>query len=229
MMSGFMFRRSGLVRMLPSLMLCSALFVVSGCATVDKITGKSDLEQANLQLRQQSEEQKSSFSSKVAELTTQIQACKKELEKVNAEHAQQLDQLKITHEQEKADIRKEMEEQKRKFAALEADFQKEIEREKYRSSFIKVIFFGGDIIYEVANDAFNDYRAGLRFKTLRDADFASQYKLFEVGKGGDPQVLSVLKEIDVSKDRIIDAQEARAFRKNEETIFNNSTTAAAAK
>lgn len=87
---------------------------------------------------------------------------------------------------------------------------------------IPVILFGGDIMYEVAVEAFKDYKAGLRFRTLNDPNFQEKSKMFEEGKGGDSEMLAVLKEVDKNADKIIDASEASGFRKAEEDKYSTS-------
>lgn len=111
-----------------------------------------------------------------------------------------------------------------------ANANRELERqlEKYREEISRlkrergmgIFFFGGDIIYEVAPEAFRDYRAGLRFRALIDSNFAAAFKMFEEGKGGDEEVLRVVKEIDTSGDRYIDIGEASSFRKAEEDKYD---------
>lgn len=98
--------------------------------------------------------------------------------------------------------------------------QEKLATETKRGSGIKVIFFNGDIIYEIASDAFVDYRAGLRYRSLGDEAFFEKLQSFERGQGGDFDVLAVLKEVDKSRDRLIDEDEALKFRKIEETRFS---------
>lgn len=91
--------------------------------------------------------------------------------------------------------------------------------EAKRGSGIKVIFFNGDIIYEIFSDAFVNYKAGIRYRSLADQEFFQKLQSFEQGNGGDFEVLAVLKEIDASNDRMIDDKEALAFRKIAEARF----------
>lgn len=85
--------------------------------------------------------------------------------------------------------------------------------EMKRGTGIKVIFFKGDIIYEVMNEAFVDYKAGLRYRSISDSVFRDVLSRFEQGAGGDHELLAAMQEMDMSGDRIVDMKEAVAFRK----------------
>lgn len=128
-----------------------------------------------------------------------------ELQRKNAKLEEQIKQLQEQLQIQKIDSNKELRACQDKLAI-----------EAKRGSGIKIIFFGGDIIYELNTAAFTDYRAGLRLRSIHDQIFAESMGNFENGRGGDMEMLSLLKEIDVSKDRMIDETEAQDFRKNEE-------------
>jgi hypothetical protein len=118
-----------------------------------------------------------------------------------------------------ADIKGQMAEQKARCDSREAEMSKILETEKMRGKGIKVVFFSGDIIYDISSEAFTDYKAGLRYKALRDGSFAEKLKLFENSMGGDGDVLAVLKQVDRSQDKLISAQEAASFRMAEEAAY----------
>lgn len=157
-----------------------AVFVMiffNGCATMDRVTGKVELEKKVTNL----EQQLSASKDTIAKLEQQLSA-------------------------EKAKYTRDMEE-----------LHKKLEMTKVKG--MTVIFFGGDIVYEVAVDGYKDYKAGLRYRSLIDENFKTALEQFEYGKGGDAIILGVVKEIDTSGDRLIDANEALRFRKTEEDKY----------
>lgn len=193
--------------------------LLAGCATFDTITGKTE--------REKQEKTK-------AEIEQQLTTCKAErdkLEKTRLEIEQQLTTCKAERDKlasSKADIEKQLSSERSQFEKKEAECKDMIGKlEKAKVKGMSVILFGGDIIYEVAVEAFKEYRAALRYRSLSDSNFATAFKMFEDGKGGDADILSVLKEIDTSGDRHIDTTEASHFRRTEEEkygkIEKNST------
>lgn len=101
------------------------------------------------------------------------------------------------------------------------EFEKKIEMEKVKVKGMPVMLFSGDIVYEIAIEGFKDYRASLRYRSLLNETFKTSLDQFEAGKGGDPVMLGILKEIDVSSDRLISPDEALRFRKAEEEKYSD--------
>ena len=186
------------------------VFAAGPAAAAWDLTGKeriTQLEAENAKLFAQGTQQKAILDQKESEikaLTAQLEELKSQKSQLDAEVA-----LLGT---ESADMKKQLELKGGVLAECEA----KLATEAKRGTGIKVIFFGGDIIYEVFTDAFNEYRAGLRYRSLTDRDFAEKLQSFEQGMGGDLEVLAVLKDMDLSKDRLVDLEEAQTFRKKVE-------------
>jgi|GEM_PF-3371632 len=218
--------------------LIGFLMSLSGCATLDSVTGKADVEKARAGLEQRlaSCKTEAADSEKAnAALEKQMSACKLELgnsETAKADLEEQL--LACKTEKDKlaaasADIEKQFKNEKMLFEKKEAEYKEKIDNlEKAKIKGISVILFGGDIIYEVAVDAYKEYRAGLRYRSLSDQNFSASFKSFEEGKGGDTELLSVLKEVDNSCDRFVDMNEASRFRKSEEDKYGKTGVPAGA-
>jgi len=167
--------------------VCEMMFF-SGCATMDAVTGKAELEK------------------KIANLEQQLSAS-------NAEKNKLRDTV--------ANLEQQLSAEKAKYASDIEGLQKKLEITKVKG--MPVIFFGGDIAYEVAVEGYKDYRAGLRYRALRDENFKTALEQFEAGKGGDAIILSTLKEMDTSGDKLIDPSEARGFRKSEEAKYTSKS------
>jgi len=124
-------------------------------------------------------------------------------------------------EKEKSELEKKLADAEEQLTRKEAEFKAAIEKlEKSSKGGMSIVLFGGDIIYKVDAEGFTNYRAGLRYRTLRDTVFATALGEFERGQGGDADMIKVLKEIDTSGDRFIDSNEAARFRKAEEDKYS---------
>jgi len=202
-----MLRNKSLSRLL--VIAVSAAFVgIAGCASMDDVTGKkriTELEQSVAQMEKMLADQKVDCANKESMLRKQGE--------------EQLASQKADCNKGMADIKGQMAEQKARCDSREAEMSKILETEKMRGKGIKVVFFSGDIIYDISSEAFTDYKAGLRYKALRDGSFAEKLKLFENSMGGDGDVLAVLKQVDRSQDKLISAQEAASFRMAEEAAY----------
>ena len=99
------------------------------------------------------------------------------------------------------------------------ELEKSLATERTRGKGIKLALFGGDIIYEVDSNAYVDVRAAFRLRAVRDRDFGENFNLYEQGRGGDSQILTLLREIDADKDRFITNAEGIEFRRGEESAF----------
>ncbi|MBI5328238.1 MAG: hypothetical protein HZB80_08125 [Deltaproteobacteria bacterium] len=163
-----------------------------GCATLDTMTGKADMEKKVSTLEQQLADSKAEGG--------RLKESILKLEK-------QISSEKASFEEQKARYGKEIEE-----------LQKKVETAKVKG--MTVMLFGGDIVYEIAVEGYKDFRAALRYRSLLDESFKTAFEQFEGSKGGDSVILGVLKEIDKSGDRLIDAREAINFRKAEEDKFS---------
>jgi len=115
--------------------------------------------------------------------------------------------------------REELAELERRYREVSAELDVFRSREAAEAGRINVMLFGGDILYAVSPDAFGDYRAGLRMRSLVDSEFAAALREFEEGRGGDAELLLVLRQVDTSNDRLIAFDEARAFRQAQDGSF----------
>jgi hypothetical protein len=144
-----------------------------------------------------------------------------EMEDMQAENTllqQELAALQVTNEQQAKKIFF-LEEEVKAIRGKVGECEQKLAVEAKRGTGIKVIFFKGDIIYEIASDAYVNYKAGIRYRSLADPEFLEKLQTFEQGQGGDFEVLAVLQEIDRSNDRMIDDSEAMAFREGAEAQF----------
>ncbi|MBI5142413.1 MAG: hypothetical protein HZA20_09545 [Nitrospirae bacterium] len=198
----------------------SAAFVgLAGCASMDDVTGKkriTELEQSVAQMEKLLADQKVDCANKESQLRRQSE---EQLASQKADCERSVTTQKADCDKGMSDIKGQMADQKARCDSREAEMSKILETEKMRGKGIKVVFFSGDIIYDISSEAFTDYKAGLRYRALRDTAFAEKLKLFEDGKGGDGEVLAALKAVDRSQDKLISAQEASAFRAAEESAY----------
>jgi len=147
-----------------------------------------------------------------------IKALEEELSD-SQEMASELEEKNAKLEEQLAEITAQLDQARQSTSATEAELEgckTKLATEEKRGSGIKVVFFNGDIIYEIASDAFVDYRAGLRFHSLSDVEFSESLQLFEKGMGGDLKVLAAMKLIDSSHDRMISLREAAEYRRKAE-------------
>ena len=168
--------------------MLALLAVLSGCATVDAMTGKDRLQQ-DLDLA------RTTSRATVGELESRIHALEQEKHDLQAK----LDALGAQH----ATARNELE-------TLRTERSTAAGR-------INVLLFRGDIVYAVAPTAFGDYRAGLRLHALNDSAFGEALQQFEKREGGDGALLRVLRKIDTNSDLVISLEETREFREQQES------------
>lgn len=225
----------------------------TNCAAIDSMTGKTDLEMQYKDLQQQLKTYKTKentlseakirlettvaiLQQKVTGLENKLSAKEEDLKvlseksltegKTSVEEKAKLEQQLATCKAEKEKAVASLTKEQAFARQMESKFKEQIKRlESGATKGISIIFFGGDIIYEVSLDAYKSYRAGLRYRALRNVAFANEYEKFEAGKGGDAVVLGVLKEIDLSADRTIDAREAYDFRQTEESLYSKKLSA----
>lgn len=190
-------------RMMPCFIGIGMLTVMlAGCATLD-IFGKEEQER---------------LAREKANIEQQLTTCKADMDKLASAKAE----LEKQYSSEKAELEKQHSSEKAELEKKVAECKEQIgklEKEKTKAKGLSVILFGGDIIYEVAADTFKEYKAALRYRSLNNPNFATALKMFEEGKGGDAEVLILLKETDTSGDRFIDADEASRLRKVEEDKY----------
>ncbi len=148
---------------------------------------------------------------------------KTELEKKMADTEKQLAASKaqeVKLSDANAKLEQQLSAEKAKYNRDVQEFEKKLEMEKVKVKGMPVMLFSGDIVYEIAIEGFKDYRASLRYRSLLDETFKTSLDQFEAGKGGDPVMLGILKEIDVSNDRLISPDEALRFRKMQEEKYS---------
>ncbi|MBI5789629.1 MAG: hypothetical protein HZA78_12325 [Candidatus Schekmanbacteria bacterium] len=213
-----------------ALFISFATLMLTGCAVVDSMTGKTTLEVERNSLEQQlanlKNEQKR-LNTANTDLEKQLGQERDKTKSLSDEKAAVLVQIENCKtgqaqiSESKALLEKQMAQESESCKNREMDYQDKIKKlEQSSAKGISVVFFSGDIIYEVMLDAYKNYRAGLRYKALSDTVFGPMYSQFEEGKGGDAGVLAILKEIDSSGDRVIDAKEAIRFRQSAEESYS---------
>ena len=163
------------------------LAVLSGCETVDAVTGKDRLQQDLHRARTESQ-------AKIGEREGRIS----------------------TLEQEKRDLLAKLDGLQAQYAAALMELETLRAERSSAGGRINVLLFRGDIVYAVAPAAFGDYRAGLRLRALNDSAFSEALQQFEKLEGGDAALLRVLRQMDADDNRIIGLEEARGFREQRE-------------
>ena len=179
---------------LAALSMVALLAMLSGCETVDAMTGKDRLQQDLDRARTESR-------AKIGEGKERIQAL----------------------EQEKRDLRAQLDALQAQQLATLAELETLRTERSSASGRINVLLFRGDIVYAVVPAAFGDYRAGLRLHAVNDSNFGEALTLFEKLEGGDAVVLRVLRQIDGDDDRIIGLDEARSFREQQEDALKRNS------
>lgn len=167
------------------------LVLLSGCQTVDVVTGKD-------RVQRELERTRADSTEKIEELEERNGA----LDQENRDLQTKLAALEAQH----SDAMKELETLRRERSSA--------------AGRINVLLFRGDIIYSIAPEAFGDYRAGLRLHALNDSQFGESLKQFEDSRGGDAALLRLLRSIDADDDRLIRLEEANAFREQQEGSLN---------
>ena len=166
--------------------LLALLALLSGCQTVDAMTGKDrlqlDLDRARAESR-----------AKIAEMEVQNRT----LEKEKGELQAQLDTIKL------------------RYAAAMKELEKLRSERSSAAGRINVLLFRGDIVYAIIPGAYGDYRAGLRLHAVNDPEFGLALAQFEKLEGGDSAILRVLRQLDADDDRIIGREEARSYREQQ--------------
>lgn len=176
-----------------ALALCTA-WTLLGCATVDqafdRATGKAQVENDYTAFRESADREREDLEASNRQLAVELQTAHEELSELERRHGEAMEELERYRAREAAEAGR-----------------------------INIMLFGGDILYSVSPDAFGDYRAGLRIRSLVDSEFAAALQDFEAGQGGDAEVLRVLRQVDSSNDRVIAFEEARAFREAQDGSF----------
>ncbi len=163
------------------------LALLSGCETVDTMTGKDrvlrDLDRTR----------------------TESRARIGELEKRNS-----------VLDQQRLDLQAQLDALREQHGTAMKELEKLRAERSSAAGRINVLLFHGDIVYAVVPAAFGDYRAGIRLHAMNDPAFGEALQQFERLEGGDGALLRVLRQIDSDDDRIIGLEEAQGFREKQE-------------
>ena len=181
-------------RVAGTLAMLALLAMLSGCETVDAMTGKDRLQQDLERARTESR-------ARIGEEKERVQALEQEKRGLRA----QLDLLETQHSATLAEL-------------------ETLRRERSSAAGrINVFLFRGDIVYAIVPAAYGDYRAALRLLAVNDSNFGEELTLFEKLEGGDAALLHVLRQIDGDDDRIIGLEEARGFREQQEDALKHDS------
>jgi len=185
----------------------------SGCATMDKMTGKDEV----MAEKEELAAEKDQVEKEKTELEEELETCRS----AKNEAIGELNSMKNKMSLEKVKFEKEL----KKLKALVNNYKsnekkymakiKELEIMNVKGEVIAL--FGGTINYKIANSAMRDYMAGLTFKGLNEPMFKDIKEKFQKKEGGDREILILLREIDSNNDKFINPTEATNFLSREET------------